>query len=270
LPWEVRLHRKLAGRLPMRISARDQVISKAIFSTGEWEPLELGFIRQHVRPGMTAVDVGANIGAHTLTMADSVGSQGAVHCFEPTPVFETLRHNVRRNGFESRVILNNCAVGASEGVAKFGVCKPGYELFTSRGVPLADDCSTGESAEYPMTTLDAYARKAGLDHIDFLKVDVEGGEVDVFRGASGLLRAGAVDCILFEVADACLRSTGSSAAALLDSVRDAGYELALLDPGGATRAVPRDTSNLLANVVATPSKKRPAAISVSGSKAERE
>jgi FkbM family methyltransferase len=265
----VRLHRKLAGRLPMRISARDQVISRSIFSTGEWEPLELGFIRQYVKPGMTAVDVGANIGAHTLTMADCVGASGAVHCFEPTPVFETLRHNVSRNGFGSRVILNNCAVGAAEGVAKFGVCKPGYELFTSRGVPLADDCSTGESVEYPMTTLDAYARKAGLERIEFLKVDVEGGEVDVFRGASGLLRAGAIDCILFEVADACLRSTGSSAAALLHSMREAGYELAMLDANGAERAVPRHTNNLLANVVATPSLRRPAAISAAGSKAER-
>src|SRR5581483_10938783 len=114
------------------------------------------FIRGYVKPGMICVDVGGNIGAHTLTMAKCAGQNGRVHSFEPTRVFETLSYNVRQNGFASRVVLNNCAVGEKDGTIRLLTCKPGLELFTSRETPLVPEASTGEYAEYPLITLDTY------------------------------------------------------------------------------------------------------------------
>jgi FkbM family methyltransferase len=251
LPWEVRLHRKLAGRLRMRISARDQVISQSIFSTGEWEPLELGFIRQYVKPGMVVVDIGANIGAHTLTLADCVGPAGIVHAFEPTRVFETLRHNIKQNRFETRVRLNHCALGAKEGFARFMACKPGAELFTSRGVPLDADVATGEFIEFPVITLDEYAERQGITHIDFLKVDVEGSEDSVLEGCSRLLAGRVIDCIMFELNDICLANSGGSGAALIERVRCAGYHMRMLDEERQFQELPESVTGLAFNVIAT-------------------
>ena len=136
LPWGMDFRVALSGQLPMSLSTRDAVISGRIFASGEWEPHELAVLRHFVKPGMVVFDVGANIGVHTLTLAQLVGSGGAVHSFEPTHVFERLQRNLRLNGFESRTHLNHCAVGRAKGSIRLMATKPGYELFSSRSTPL--------------------------------------------------------------------------------------------------------------------------------------
>ncbi len=251
LPWALRWNATLSGRLRIRLNARDQVISRTIFCTGEWEPGELQFIRSYVKPGMLAVDVGANIGVHTLTLAACVGANGAVHSFEPTAVFETLGYNVRLNDFESRVRVNHCAVGAEEGSLRLLACKPGYELFTSEGTPLVPEVSTGQYVEYPMTCLDAYAAQQGIRHIDFLKVDVEGAEDLVLEGAMGLISRGAVGCILFELNEVCMNHNGRSAVAFLELLRSSGYHLAMIGPDARFSPVPENMKGAVFNIVAT-------------------
>jgi FkbM family methyltransferase len=251
LPWAWRCNATLSGSLRIRLNARDQVISRFIFCTGEWEPGELQFIRSYVKPGMLAVDVGANIGVHTLTLAECVGAKGTVHSFEPTAVFETLRYNVHLNGFDSRVRLNHCAVGVEEGNLRLLACKPGYELFTSEGTPLVPEVSTGQYVEYPMTCLDAYAGQQGIHHIDFLKVDVEGAEDLVLEGAKGLISRGAVGCILFELNEVCMSHNGRSAVAFLESLRSSGYHLAMIGADARFYPVPESMKGTVFNIVAT-------------------
>lgn len=251
LPWALRCNATLSGRLRIRLNARDQVISRSIFCTGEWEPGELQFIRSYVKPGMVAVDVGANIGVHTLTLAECVGPDGAVHSFEPTQVFETLRYSVRQNGFDGRVRLNHCAVGAEEGHLRLLACKPGYELFTSEGVPLVPEVATGQYVEYPMTALDAYARQQGLSRIDFLKVDVEGAEDLVLAGTRDLLSRSAVGCILFELNEVCMSRNGRSAGAFLELLRSCGYYLSVIDGDARFHPLPKNLNGTVFNIVAT-------------------
>ena len=251
LPWALRWNATLSGTSRIRLNARDQVISRTIFSTGEWEPGELQFIRSYVKPGMVVMDVGANIGVHTLTMAQSVGANGAVHSFEPTVVFETLQYNVRQNGFGGRVHLNHCAVGAAEGTLQLLACKPGYELFTSEGTPLVPEVATGQYVNYPMTALDVYVRQQGLGHIDFLKVDVEGAEDLVLEGARGLITRGAVGCILFELNEVCMNNNGRSAEAFLQMLRSSGYHLSMIDCEARFHPVPENLRGTVFNIVAT-------------------
>jgi FkbM family methyltransferase len=251
LPWALRYNATLSGTLRIRLNARDQVISRWIFATGEWEPGELQFIRSYVKPGMVAVDVGANIGVHTLTLAGCVGPAGSVHTFEPTGVFETLRYNVHQNGFDSRVRLNHCAVGANEGILRLLECKPGYELFTSESTPLVPEVATDRYVEYPMTSLDAYTAKQGIRHIDFLKVDVEGGEDRVFAGAQDLISRNAVGCILTELNDVCMSRNGRSAADFLRFLRLHGYALSMFGLDGKFHPLPEDVSGMACNIVAT-------------------
>jgi FkbM family methyltransferase len=249
LPFSVTLNATLRDSLRIRINSRDTVISRSIFATGEWEPAELDFIRTNVKPGMVAVDVGANIGAHTLTLAQCVGAHGRVHAFEPTRVFDTLSHNVRQNGFTDRTKLNHCAVGDRDGTIRLLSCKPGLELFTSREIPLVPEASTGEYADYPLVTLDSYASMNHIDSIDFLKVDVEGAEELVFRGCAGLFARKAIGCIMFELNEVCMTGVGDSPSSLVGLIRSAGYRLATFDAAGRFRPLPESMTGVF-NVVA--------------------
>ena len=232
LPFPLRFNARLSGSLRIRISSQDPVISRSIFVCGEWEPFELDFIRGYLKPGMVAFDVGANIGAHTLTMAKCVGPEGRVHAFEPTGVFDTLSYNVSQNGFGAQVVLNNCAVGAEDGTTRLLACKPGFELFTSRGIPLVPEASTGEYVDYPVTTLDSYARARGIGRIDFLKVDVEGAEDLVLQGAKQLLARRAIECIMFEFNEVCMAENGDSPSSIIHRIESAGYHLIAVDRAG--------------------------------------
>src|SRR5580658_10924570 len=88
------LHCKLENRLRMLVHTADQSgVSRSVFVDGSFEPDELAFIRRMVKPGMTVVDAGANIGVHSLVLADCVGAAGMVHSFEPSAVFERFSHN---------------------------------------------------------------------------------------------------------------------------------------------------------------------------------
>ena len=252
LPWDLDVRARLAGQLPMVLSTRDQVISRAIFATGEWEPDELAILRHFVKPGMTAFDVGANIGVHSLTLAQLVGPHGAVHSFEPTHVFARLQKNVDINGFAARIRLNHCAVGATKGTMRLVATKPGAELFSSRSTPLDPSVGTAQFLEFPMITLDEYCAEKGIERIDFLKVDVEGGEPEVLAGAVSLLARGAIRCVLFEFSEPCLVNCGESPEKLLASIRNSGFQLRFLDRSGRFHDHLDSLQGLTLNVLALP------------------
>jgi FkbM family methyltransferase len=256
LPCSLSFNAALSGSLRVRVNSRDSVISRSIFVTGEWEPSEIDFIRSYVKPGMTVFDVGGNLGVHTLALAQQVGASGRVHSFEPTRVFESLSCNVRQNGFTERVTLNNCAVGEHDGTIRLLSCKPGLELFTSRETPLVPEASTGQYAEYPLTTLDTYTRSRGIDHIDFLKVDVEGAEDFVFQGCAALFARRAVGCIMFELNEVCMTRVGDAVDVLVGRLRSAGFRLAALGEASRLRPLEEPLTGVF-NIVATPESGNP-------------
>lgn len=214
----------------MRVSLLDQGISQSVYVTGAYELGELQLIRRVVQPGMIAVDVGANIGVHTLILAERVGSSGVVHSFEPSAAFERLEENVRLNQFEARVRLNRCALGAKSGMLKLAHCTPGYEAFSSAGTPLLG--SDGRTFDISMDALDSYARKNGISSIDFLKVDVEGFEPQVFQGAGYLLSQRAIRYIMFEFNEACLLASSQDPLELIRMLRGSGFDLQVLERDG--------------------------------------
>lgn len=225
---EIFLRCRLDGNLILRVSSLDDVISRSVYIEGTFEPNELTFIRRRVQPGMTAIDVGANIGVHALTLADCVGPNGRVHAFEPSEAYSRLMENIRLNHFMSRVHLNKCALGATSGTLSLLRCLPGKEAFTSRGTPLFEQFATGESFEVSMVSLDEYSAEHNIERIHFLKLDVEGSEPNVLRGATSLLARCAIDWIMLEVNEACLTNCGSSPAELVDILREANYSLSVL------------------------------------------
>jgi FkbM family methyltransferase len=230
---------KLRGNLRMRLNLRDSVISKSVFVSGEFEGAELDYICRTVAPGATVVDVGANIGTHTLTLANCIGPNGGrVHSFDPSEAFDTLTENIELNHFQDRVTLNRCAAGEKNGTLRLAKVAAGSEGYISRGTPSLESFTATGYFEVPMVTLDSYAASHNLPQIDFLKVDVEGGEPFVFAGAQKLLEARAIRNVMFEVNEFCLSSMGFNGSDLVQQLRANGFELFLLGKDGRQEICP--------------------------------
>lgn len=127
------------------------------------------------------VDIGANFGIYSVLLAAS--SDGCrVHAFEPVPQTAVLlRSNAERNGVDSRIIINNAAVGNETGNLLITADRYAGNYL------LVDNSYDGSTKEVPVIRLDDYVAEKGLQHIDFIKCDVEGAELLVMKGASKVL-----------------------------------------------------------------------------------
>jgi FkbM family methyltransferase len=150
--------------------------------------------RDYDVPGMnwsaarTILDVGANVGSFTIWAARR--SPGArLVAIEPNPeTFSLLEANIRENGLQDRVMAINAAVGLSAGLRSLEF------VAHSLGTRLARDGTTGPTIR--VQTLEGILVEAGLDYVDFLKMDCEGMEYVVLggAGAEGLRAVRVIAC----------------------------------------------------------------------------
>lgn len=191
------------------------------------------FLASYLRPGDTYVDVGANIGALALHAATLVGARGRVSAIEAHPrTFGFLRDNVRLNG--AAVTALNYAAGEESGTLRF----------TSMRGDDKNGVSAQGALEVPVRPLDELL--AALDGpIHLLKLDVEGFELPVLRGAAAVLAR--TECVYFEVS---LLSDGYGHPAEAVVAELAGQGFTVLDDAGEPVARPFVASRRTANLTA--------------------
>lgn len=136
-----------------------------------------------LRPGMTVVDVGANVGYFSIPAAEKVGRSGRVVAIEPIEAnVELLHRNIALNAADQIQVVHAAAV------SRPGPVTMHRSSFTNaRGSLLRNACATGEPVEVPGTTLDTVAEQLSLDRIDLVKIDAEGADLDVLLGAGQVL-----------------------------------------------------------------------------------
>jgi len=152
---------------------------------GESEIAVQKVLAERLRPGMVFYDLGANIGLYSLLAARIVGARGHVFSFEPdADVAGRLRRNIAQNEFQNVTVVESGVWSASEDLQfvpadtlspDHGTGKFSSEGDASRGIPVR------------CVSLDDFTRSAPPP--DAIKCDVEGAEVEVFRGAEKMLRA---------------------------------------------------------------------------------
>jgi FkbM family methyltransferase len=159
---------------------------------------EVWLMREILPLCRTVFDVGANIGEWTA-MALKINSRLHVHCFEPSvATFQYLQARVAGAG----AICNNVGLGSAPGATTLWIFAAGAginSLYKRHG--LEDGWGLVEQREketVQLNTLDAYCRHTGVQMIDFMKMDVEGHELEVLRGAVGMLAQGKIKRIQFE------------------------------------------------------------------------
>ena len=151
---------------------------------GYIEPEVQQLLQEYLRPGMIFYDIGANIGFFTMIAARLVEGEGKVFAFEPeVEAVCRLKENAARNGL-TNISVVDAAVWSRTGCVSFHRCDP--RSSTDRGLGRVVVSGTRENTILvPSVALDDFVATALAP--DFIKCDVEGAEVEVFRGASNLL-----------------------------------------------------------------------------------
>ena len=235
--WQKRCQQKpiitrLDSDLKVRIYTHD-VIGKYIYIDGVFEPASWNFVRKLLRPGMVVFDLGANLGQYTLLAAKCVGKQGRVHSFEPSHrMFRELEFNVKLNGFSDICILNSLAVCDTCGTAKLSRYEEGAEVYGSLGCHKRTEATLTGYEQVTTVRLDDYVQKTQIDHVDFIKMDIEGAELLALRGAEKLLRRNDSPTILLEMADVNTDGLGYKAVETWDYLESLGYRMYRFDGGG--------------------------------------
>ena len=162
----------------MLFNSNDTGIGRALDLEGEWYQSELDLMGQFIREGDVVIDVGANIGSHTVYFAQKVGRQGVVIAFEPQLyTFELLCSNIALNDLFN-VIPERAAIGAAAGSTKVKLLDP-FSRQNFGGLSIGGN----EGIDVGVVPLDSL----GLSRCRLIKIDVEGMECDVIMGARDLL-----------------------------------------------------------------------------------
>ncbi|HEY5078211.1 MAG TPA: FkbM family methyltransferase [Opitutaceae bacterium] len=200
----------------MRARTFDRTLYLWMHRTGFMGRAERSVLGQLVKPGMTAVDVGANLGLYSLLLAELAGPQGRIVAFEPDPeLFSLLCENCAANG--AVVDARQVALGQS----------PDRMILQRLTLNSGDNhlgAAGGNAFRRPLEV-----EVAPLDSLvpglrpDFIKVDVQGWELKVLKGMEGTLRAGGDAQVYLEFWPSGLRRAGDSPAELFAFLRGLGF-----------------------------------------------
>ena len=199
-------------------------LALSISHYGTYEELESKIMEEKIEMGNIVVDVGANIGLHTLNMAKIVGNTGQVFAFEPDPSnFEILKKNVKINNYKN-IILEQKAVGDKHGrTTLYQSDHPGkHRIF-----PQTEQAKSQVQVE--LTNLDNYFDSDMIDKINFIKIDVEGLEFSVLKGMKNILKNSKKIKILFEFMPENTMEVGFTPIELLNYLTSNNFKLYCMD-----------------------------------------
>lgn len=235
--------------------------------TGQHEVETAQLLRQLVKPGMIALDVGAHVGYYTRLLARLTGAGGRVIAFEPHPrTQQVLRHNTRALG---SVTALQVAVAEAAGSAELY----DYLLMSASGslhydeslaqlqrarMDAGDIAPRGQTSfemqrfQVETVTIDGCLRELGIERVDLVKMDIEGAEPGALRGMRDTIAASPGMALVMEYNPSALKAFGQDPAAALDEALGMGFSrVAAIEAGGAlrdwgdARLVARETARML-------------------------
>jgi FkbM family methyltransferase len=207
-----------------------------------YEPETTALVHSLLQPGDGFIDIGAHVGFFTILAAHFVGPAGRVYCFEPDRAnYQHLLSHLALNGLEN-VFPFPWAVGSQSKVVDFffnadndgghALWNPGLHPFNEQSRQKQE---THRAFQFK---LDDLFRAAAPGSIKLIKIDTEGNEPHVLRGAQGFLRSARVPAIIAEVNQFGLEQLKSSEKEMRDLMGSLGYVPYLLKEGMPTRLAP--------------------------------
>ena len=225
----------------------------------QYETSEQLLVSKLVKTGMLAFDIGANIGDYSILLSKLVGKSGKVYSFEPT--INTF------NQLQERIINFNCnnvtplqkAVYSDNIQIDFNEFSKEFSAWNSIGKPhMLDPQGSGKYVPIIKTetveaiTLDSFCYNNHIQHIDYLKIDVEGAESDVLKGATGLLKNQSIYFIQFEISQKMLEGLERTAQSTFDILIEHDYECHRITPNGDIGEEVVNSNSFYENYIAFP------------------
>jgi FkbM family methyltransferase len=234
----------------------DPVYFRIELLTGGYERSTVRWVRALVRPGMTAVDIGAHVGYYTRLLAAQVGAAGRVLAFEPNPrTFATLERNVEGCA-NVRPIQLALTDREGTGLLYDGLPSSGATSFYFDGEKrdwyrglLADrEISPRVLQGFPVTSyqvattaLDSYWSRGELPEADFIKMDIEGAEMSALQGMKGLIGSSPRLTMVMEYYPRGMELIGIDPLESLQRLRDLGFRsIRVIQKNGLVNAEDRD------------------------------
>jgi FkbM family methyltransferase len=179
-PNRFEIYRIDNGLIYLNVHEQPMMVQMAM---GSYEPAKQAMIRRHLRPGMTFIDVGANLGYFTLQAARIVGNSGRVIAIEPAPQnFSLLQKSIALSGYSNTIALP-IALSDRDGSAGLQILGRSTE-HTLAPLKVTDL----PRVVVETRTLDSVVAEQKLSRVDMLKIDVQELEIEVIRGAERTLR----------------------------------------------------------------------------------
>ena len=215
-------------KLPPYFSLRQRLVQLAKGTEPDIEQL----CTQLLRPGMTVMDVGANVGLLTRRFCRQVGKGGRVYSFEPDPLtFQFLEFNTR--SFQNKE-LTQCAVSDNQEPARL------HLNFTSgAGNSLLNPDHSTESVPVDCISLDEFLKQHGNPSVDVIKIDVEGAELSVLRGMRQTVARLPKLKMIIEYCPKNLQGSGVVPRAVFDELRAQSFKLQAIQPDGGVKVIDR-------------------------------
>ncbi|MCX6982851.1 MAG: FkbM family methyltransferase [Verrucomicrobia bacterium] len=216
--WPVWRRSVRVGGARFVASSFDRLVYLVLQKFGWMGADERGFFARHVRPGMRVVEAGANLGVFTLQLSKLVGPEGKVFAFEPDPsLHAALVKNLERNGATNVVPIPR-ALGSR--TARLGLKTFGLNSGDNR---LCDDAAAPGATPVDVVTMDDAL--AG-ERVDFLKLDVQGWELEALRGMTRILAENPSVQLFVEFWPYGLRRAGCAPLDLIAFLHDNRFRLA--------------------------------------------
>lgn len=179
-----------------------------------WERWDKHHMLRFVNRDSVIFDIGANFGYYAVSLAHAAGREATVHAFEPNPVtFDQLQRNIELNELVN-VTAHRLAFSDRAGTAGLQIVNP----INSGSTQLT------EGDAVPVSTIDLFCQAHRIERLDVMKIDVEGYEERVLRGATRTLEQ-LRPTLMIELNPPVLRTTNSSVDRIIDSLTGSGYSL---------------------------------------------
>jgi FkbM family methyltransferase len=220
---------KAGGKITLELDL-EEYLQKQVFLFNYYERNTIRHMRKILaaldkNKKITCFDVGANIGYYSLMMTTSLnGKQHQIHSFEPNPyTFNFLINNIEFNNFKSIVPV------------KLGLSNQTQELeiyYNKKNLGTANTFQNkgALSANISLVRCDDYCHQNSIENIDLIKVDIEGGELNFIRGASGIIKDSKNLTLIIEIVEQNCKNAGYRAVELFDLIISLGFKAYLPRP----------------------------------------
>jgi FkbM family methyltransferase len=207
-----------------------KLIQRHIYFWGGYEEESCVHWLRLARESRIIFDIGANVGLYSL-LASWANPQSQVYAFEPTlEVATILQANIDLNSMEN-ISVERVAVGDSERTGFLHFCA-GSDGSNEGMNYVSRDRKDESDLPVDVVSLDSYCQSQGIECIDLMKMDIEGGEYEALLGARQLLQKQAIGCVFLEMAEWAAKRSGHSTYEIKRLLVDAGYRLFKLGSQG--------------------------------------